>query len=1097
MPFASFTNRANINLDELDFEEPLWKRALGAVAAPVLSLAHFLDTPAGWIRGALAGDDLNEIISDTFEPMERATGADVLKKLFGRRKKEGFDPLALGTEILLDPLIFTGSVTGLTKAGRAGLKLSKAESRLAFKTSKLKQAKAAFPAETDPLKLKELVERTAPNLYDDIASETKFIDKLKGEGVQDLIKGATRTEEIARGQRGLSFSIPFARGEIVPTELNKVLAPINELVGTGRKTLTHPFGPITEKWKKYFSTAAKTEVGQLTIDAENVLNANTRQNLERTRKVIKKEYDELVTLGHATKEEIDKKLAAGIEWFGSPKKIRGNYIKSLDLHRSELDSAIEQSNYQYAQQITTAEGEVAKFEQLVSQYQMPEDVKNLETWQRYTAKLYKDAEKQHKTIITRGQTRLRKMNEIYKKDIKAATDGEGLIGHYPVEFKGRLKQLRDDMMSIGIDPIDVEIATGRNITHLQSNRIGYLPHVATGEWVEFSKTNKKAQEWNAHFKKNREYLIGDTRGQHALERKFKDKTLPEMNELFRKEFDLNFDPFETDPIKLVLTRQAESNKVLGNMRNFTAAIHLGGEATGERHIADLLAEINMTGFTTETGQEISWGLRPLVSGKPQALETWTNRIRTALEEADYDKYISQNLWDDLHRATGFDLGDLESIASIFDTTTVMYRSLLTAHPAHVGTNLMGNLWSNLISGMNPIRSLKHYQAGKQLVRQWVNEHPDSGFKKILNVQPGLIPGDEQLLLDAFTSRGGNRNLVREVTERARPEGAKQEIGKWRATFIGERETVTSRFFKKAFDVNSMVEEVSKYAHFRYKVLEEGMSFDEAMDSVKKYLFDYTDLTPFEKKVMRRGVLFYTFARKNLPLAVQETMVNRKAYALEKFIIGTQRPEDHVPDYLLDQGSIRIGPGQFIDLKMPLFEANRFSPQGGGIERVLHKVMQMAIPPIKVGAEVAGGTEFFRGIPLEEATRLDPGIGGLLNKVGLAEGIETERGTQFRTGKLTAEALRNFPLSRWVQTLRDIGEEEVGVAPSLLGARYRKIAPEKLKYRDIIRNLQEQLSAEPSVKKFKRYYSPAKEPSQKVQDMLDALKEANKQYKTVR
>jgi len=56
---------------------------------------------------------------------------------------------------------------------------------------------------------------------------------------------------------------------------------------------------------------------------------------------------------------------------------------------------------------------------------------------------------------------------------------------------------------------------------------------------------------------------------------------------------------------------------------------------------------------------------------------------------------------------------------------------------------------------------------------------------------------------------------------------------------------------------------------------DGMTGAEAAFNVKKYLFDYSELTDFEKNVMRNIIPFYTWLRKNIPLQI-ESIINRPA-----------------------------------------------------------------------------------------------------------------------------------------------------------------------------------------------------------------------------
>ncbi|HPV97940.1 MAG TPA: hypothetical protein PLZ78_08950 [Spirochaetota bacterium] len=86
-------------------------------------------------------------------------------------------------------------------------------------------------------------------------------------------------------------------------------------------------------------------------------------------------------------------------------------------------------------------------------------------------------------------------------------------------------------------------------------------------------------------------------------------------------------------------------------------------------------------------------------------------------------------------------------------------------------------------------------------------------------------------------------------------------------------------------VGTTLEENARLAHFINKV-GKGLSPDAAALSVKKYLFDYGDLTQFEKQVMKRLFPFYTWTRKNLPLQVESILTQPQKYLPEqKMLMG--------------------------------------------------------------------------------------------------------------------------------------------------------------------------------------------------------------------
>jgi hypothetical protein len=74
-------------------------------------------------------------------------------------------------------------------------------------------------------------------------------------------------------------------------------------------------------------------------------------------------------------------------------------------------------------------------------------------------------------------------------------------------------------------------------------------------------------------------------------------------------------------------------------------------------------------------------------------------------------------------------------------------------------------------------------------------------------------------------------------------------------------------FKVGRGVGNFLETNAKLANF-IDGLAKGMPVHEASMRVKKFLFDYDDLTNFERRVMRRIFPFYTWLRKNIPLQTE-------------------------------------------------------------------------------------------------------------------------------------------------------------------------------------------------------------------------------------
>lgn len=96
-----------------------------------------------------------------------------------------------------------------------------------------------------------------------------------------------------------------------------------------------------------------------------------------------------------------------------------------------------------------------------------------------------------------------------------------------------------------------------------------------------------------------------------------------------------------------------------------------------------------------------------------------------------------------------------------------------------------------------------------------------------------------------------------------------------------------------------IEDYDRALNFVSRV-RQGETFDTAHELVNKFLFDYSDLTPFEMNVMKRIVPFYTWLRKNAPLQMEMVLEKPWVYST---VAHTQREanrgadQTHLPSYM--------------------------------------------------------------------------------------------------------------------------------------------------------------------------------------------------------
>ena len=209
---------------------------------------------------------------------------------------------------------------------------------------------------------------------------------------------------------------------------------------------------------------------------------------------------------------------------------------------------------------------------------------------------------------------------------------------------------------------------------------------------------------------------------------------------------------------------------------------------------------------------------------------------------------------------------------------------LGARPAYHSKNTIGNLWNNYLAGVNTPKPYADAAAFQ--------------VKLAKNNMNGSIAGyktDE--LYEAMATRGifGEGQYSGDI---ARNVEDVLKGGSYNPFTLSTRNPI----LRGGFKVGQTIEDNARIALF-IDSLNKGKNFDEAASQVRKYLFDYGDLSPFERSTLKRLMPFYTWSRKNLPLQLEAIVrhpdkVNKLNLAKENIQFETDVPDiEDVPDYI--------------------------------------------------------------------------------------------------------------------------------------------------------------------------------------------------------
>ena len=252
-----------------------------------------------------------------------------------------------------------------------------------------------------------------------------------------------------------------------------------------------------------------------------------------------------------------------------------------------------------------------------------------------------------------------------------------------------------------------------------------------------------------------------------------------------------------------------------------------------------------------------------------------------------------------------------------------------------------------------------------------------------------LSDDVRLEFEKMFGRGEEAFPERLETPRALLD-ATAEVGEtyWEKT---KRWGTNNPLVKANLAIGSALENNSRMAHYiamrtrdigelpngsvRKRKLNKSMTPEQARDSVKRFLFDYDELTDFEKDVMKNFIPFYTWMRKNIPLQIQEMYKNPQRYRELPNMFGSiedMSPElENIPehDYFKHITTVRMpfrseslpfqrgGNPVYLNLDLPFSDLNKLN---------LKDQVSSISPLIKVWFEIYSdrGYSTFLDAPIE-------------------------------------------------------------------------------------------------------------------------------------
>ena len=153
----------------------------------------------------------------------------------------------------------------------------------------------------------------------------------------------------------------------------------------------------------------------------------------------------------------------------------------------------------------------------------------------------------------------------------------------------------------------------------------------------------------------------------------------------------------------------------------------------------------------------------------------------------------------------------------------------------------------------------------------------------------IATDDMNLLLKTLYKSRGKRKTFKKSKEELAEAVKDDKVAEAVVKSVPEKlDREQHEVLKRVFGVNnpalqfnrwmgSVIEDNAKLAHFLNR-LKKGDSAEAASMSVKRYMFDYGELTTREREIMKAVIPFYTWMRKNIPLQISAVLEHPARYS---------------------------------------------------------------------------------------------------------------------------------------------------------------------------------------------------------------------------
>jgi len=374
---------------------------------------------------------------------------------------------------------------------------------------------------------------------------------------------------------------------------------------------------------------------------------------------------------------------------------------------------------------------------------------------------------------------------------------------------------------------------------------------------------------------------------------------------------------------------------------------------------------------------------------------------------------------------------LRNLSNMVNSVQNVWKGLVTTSvPFHL-RNELGNIYNNFLAGVvNP--QIYSMAAGVQRGLKGTFTLGDKAY-----TSKDLLSEFRRQGLEGFGQFHGE--TLKTLRKSAEDAFGTNKLGLKNLNPVSQEFLLT----KGSRYVGDKIETNAKLTHFIDR-LAKGDTPEQAAESVRKYLFDYSDLTQAEQKI-KAFVPFYTWTRKNLPLQLQSLVTQPgKPNALNHLVDNMQNTsgmgESDAPDWMKNEIAIPLwtkpdGTQVYLSPNLPISNLSIF---GGG--DTLRSGAGMLSPLIKAPIELAMNKQFFSRQPIEKYEGATANYGGFELPAKTAYALNQLGSIPRNIASIAEDIIPN----KQEKSLLPAAPNRAALANVLLGSLVRDVNPERTK-----------------------------------------------------